>query len=67
MKTETPMSYAEAMAQVMAGCRVRLRHWNDESYMALHEGRQTVFIGGSPTSCQPRDTETLSWEWRVCR
>lgn len=57
------MDIGEAMMLVKEGCRVTLRHWNDESYVMLHEGKPTLFIGNAPSNCRMRDEDVLSDDW----
>jgi len=43
MPNETDgLSYAQAMSELQKGKRVRLPHWNDESFMELRDGRPST-------------------------
>lgn len=58
------MDFRTAMEAVVEnGERVRLPYWNDESWMELHNGTATLFIGGKPCDCAMRPFELLRDDW----
>jgi hypothetical protein len=60
------VTFLEALQAVCMGpiLRIRLPTWNDETWIALENGRPTVFRGNSPAhDCWPGICEQSSTDW----